>query len=289
MRALIFAADVAAALVLIGAVASAQDAATTPKSEHNQQGEDTLKTLDIVINNGHFTNDSGRDTEATIGNIVEYARQKYGMNIVLSPGVAGFEKYRMNIVLSPGVAGVVVKDVTVRDADIESFFQALTVATEMRINARQMSHGLWAVMGRSSSPRRVEVFNVSGYLQHQVGPRGTGGKAVEASLDEVKQIIVQTLSDLKQGQLSPEEQPSFQFHSGANMFIVIGTDQALDVAGKVVNALPGQRLTPRPDTAAFAPPGLPGPEPPREPGGPPGTPGPDAPPAKPRPPANPRL
>jgi len=275
MRALIFAADVAAALVLIGAVASAQDAATTPKSEHNQQGEDTLKTLDIVISNGHFTNDSRRDTEATIGNIVEYARQKS----------------HMDIVLSPGVAGVVVKDVTVRDADIESFFQALTVATEMRINARQMSHGLWAVMGRSSSPRRVEVFNVSGYLQHQVGPRGTGGKAVEASLDEVKQIIVQTLSDLKQGQLSPEEQPSFQFHSGANMFIVIGTDQALDVAGKVGNALPGQGLTPRPDTAAFAPPGLPGPgpEPPREPGDPPGTPGPDAPPAKPRPPANPRL
>src|SRR5437773_158157 len=113
MRGLIFAADVAAALVLFGAVASAQDAATTPKPEHNQQGDETLKKrVDIVISNGHFINDSGRDTEASIGNIVEYARQKY----------------RMNIALSPGVAGVVVRDVTVRGADIESFFQALTVA-----------------------------------------------------------------------------------------------------------------------------------------------------------------
>ena len=82
----------------------------------------------------------------------------------------------------------------------------------------------------------VEVFNLSGYLE-QLGKRDE--KDIAASLEKIKMIVSDTLNQVMQGNVQAEDQPSFQFHPGANLFIVIGPPQAIEVTTKVVNALPG--------------------------------------------------
>jgi len=90
-------------------------------------------------------------------------------------------------------------------------------------------------------PRRsVEVFNLSGYLQQL--PK-QDEKAVSENVNMLEVVINQTLEQLKPEGFSDEDgpYPDFQFHRGANLFIVIGPPIAIEVARKVVNALPGQQ------------------------------------------------
>jgi hypothetical protein len=82
----------------------------------------------------------------------------------------------------------------------------------------------------------VEVFNLSGYLE-QLGKRDE--KDIAASLEKIKMIVSDTLNQVMQGNVQAEDQPSFQFHPGANLFIVIGPPQAIQVTSKVVRELPG--------------------------------------------------
>ena len=183
-----------------------------------------VKKLNLVIRDGVFTNAGGQKQEATVQNLADFARARY----------------HQNIVLSPGAGSVVISDLKLDAADIDGFFQALTVASGGTISAGKAEFGetgLWAVTARDRAPRKVEVFNLTGYL-HSGSP---GGKDTGEKLEQLQTIILQTLHQLKLGRLGPGEEPSFQFHDGANLFVVIGTDEAVDVARKVIGALPVPR------------------------------------------------
>jgi hypothetical protein len=59
----------------------------------------------------------------------------------------------------------------------------------------------------------------------------------EAAIPLVQSIVAETLSEL-----TPEAQaeaPSFKFHPGASLLVVIGSPEAIDVASKILTALPG--------------------------------------------------
>jgi len=65
-------------------------------------------------------------------------------------------------------------------------------------------------------------------------------------LEQLKMIIMDTISALHS---NTAEQPDFQFHRGANLLVIIGSRDAVDVARKVVSALPGQAHLPQPQVS----------------------------------------
>jgi hypothetical protein len=174
------------------------------------------------------------------------------------------------IVLAPGLGQVQVRDLKLRNTDLPETLDALRVASGdafvwqngllqnppppvgpraidpstglpvLPASPREAS-SLYILTRNDASvagnPRRmVEVFNLSGYLE-QLGKRDE--KDIAASLEKIKMIVSDTLNQVMQGNVQPEDQPRFQFHPGANLFIVIGPPQAIEVTRKVVNALPG--------------------------------------------------
>lgn len=173
----------------------------------------------------------------------------------------------VNIVLAPELGQEQVKDLKLRSAQVPEALEALRVAsgdafvwqnglaqggslpgpvdpnTGLPISPPQgREQSSLYILSRNNSytpgnPRRmVEVFNLSGYLE-QLGKRDE--KEIAASLEKIKMIVSDTLNQVLQGNVHQEDQPSFQFHPGANLFIVIGPSQAIDVTRKVVDALPG--------------------------------------------------
>ena len=87
---------------------------------------------------------------------------------------------------------------------------------------------------RESKPS-AEVFNLSGYIQ-------TLGKVdddiIRQKIDDLLRLTRSTLvDDMK---MSPEDQPNFKYHPGTKLLIVIGKPEAIQLARKIINALPGQ-------------------------------------------------
>src|SRR5262249_13725151 len=180
--------NVALTLFLAGCLLAgmAARAAETPKPSPGEPPPESLqvghvKKLDLVIKDGQFTNASGQKQEATVENLVDYARTKF----------------HKNIVLSPGVGGIVISDLRLEAADIDGFARALQVASGMTVGVGKVQDGelgVWAVTGRDQSPRRVEVFNLTTYL----ALASPGGKETREKLEQLQRIILETLHQLKQ-------------------------------------------------------------------------------------------
>lgn len=197
----------------------------------------------------------GNHTEASLPRIVDELRDIYS---------------DANFVLAPGMESVVIGDLKLRSAALSETLEALRVASgEAFVWHNGLAPRMDPATGLPPAPmlvdpttglpqptasesslyfltrddvsqpnprRMVQVFNLSGYLE-QVGKRDRG--EISQSLEEIKGIIAETLVQATQGKLQPADAPSFQFHPGANLFIVIGTSQAVGITEKVINALPG--------------------------------------------------
>ena len=161
-----------------------------------------------------------------------------------------------NLAMAPELANVKIANLKLRATSLDEELEGLRVASGERfvwtrpeamaavdpttglptVPARGQS-ALYSLMpnesGRAAVTRRtVEVFNLGPYLQRK-------GAARDSSINEIEQIILATLRQIK-GDDSADEAPSYQFHSGANLLIVIGQPEALEVARKVLNALEGE-------------------------------------------------
>jgi hypothetical protein len=69
---------------------------------------------------------------------------------------------------------------------------------------------------------------------------------VERRVDEIVQLVDQTVAELNPGKPGPK--PLFRFHAGTNLLVVSGTREAVDITRKIVMALggfDGQGGTPR--------------------------------------------
>lgn len=226
--------------------------------------ESAQSGYDLEIKDGQLVNaPTGRGSEATLGNVVDALRDRYTTaNIVLAPGLAKLKlsdlKLRAGHLadeleairvasgakfdwMGPGSAGP--------NMPPESSGPAIDPTTGQPIAAAPTGTNTGLFVLREPTPttetaRTVEAFNIGPYLQwlrEKQDPKEAQDRReqeVARSLDELEKIVAVTLESLKQG--SSVEIPSFRFHRGANLLIVTGTQDAVEVARKVVNALPGQ-------------------------------------------------
>jgi hypothetical protein len=161
-----------------------------------------------------------------------------------------------NIAMSPELANVKIADLKLRATSLDDELEALRVAsgerfiwtrpgamaavdpsTGLSLARAPAQTALYSLVpneaGKFAASRRtVEVFNLGPYLQRK-------GAGRDSSIKEIEQIILATLRQMK-GEDSADDAPSYQFHSGANLLIVIGQPEALEVARKVLSALEGE-------------------------------------------------
>jgi hypothetical protein len=77
--------------------------------------------------------------------------------------------------------------------------------------------------------RTLEAFNIDPYLQwvqrKSDEASATRQDEVPRSLEELKAMIRDAISHLKENAASESDMPSFSFHLGANVLVVTGTNR----------------------------------------------------------------
>ena len=170
--------------------------------------------------------------------------------------------------IDPRVADVLVTDVTIRSDDPMTDLEALHTSSGGRFsivhepNLASASgvaeqNPLYSIVANSATDtkpsagddRQIECFNLTRYLERekalnkdetntnkgQPGGFGAAAHAAEA-IARLQEIIQKSIADF-----DPSiSQPHFQFYADAQMLIVVGPERAIDVAAKVIQALPGQ-------------------------------------------------
>ncbi len=256
----------AALLALAGTVAFAQTAGRNPESTarrdrapaDSQRNEPPTagSLFEIEITDGTFVW-KGKKVEAVLENVVDLLRERHN---------------GANIVLSPRLPRIRIANLRLRATNLEQELEALRVAsgnkfmwspgnnapltdpntgmplptpppgidpaTGLRAGSQAPLYILTETPGASETRRRVEVFNLSDYFSSLgSGQEEETQKLVNNSLDEIKKIVITTLEAMDQDHNATI---SFQFHSGANLLVVIGTPDAIEVAERVVAALQAQ-------------------------------------------------
>jgi len=215
-----------------------------------QAAEARKSAYDLEIVNGVLRGYKGEET-AKLGHVVDFLREQFPV---------------ANIVLSPGLADVPIADLKLRAGGLIDYLEALSVASGNRFSWERAgaqppavdpttglpvpnqpfdpNAGLFVLRQPNPTPeteRNVEVFNLTGYFE-QLGDKGKS--EWKNGLTQIEEIIASTLTRLQEARAAGPgaslEKPSFEFHSGANLLIVIGSNEALNVARRVVNALQGQ-------------------------------------------------
>jgi len=197
---------------------SGSTSATASAAEVNPQH------FTLEIRKGQIMEGDKQIGTASVGGILDYLRKK---------------NYDFTIALGPGVADVVVGDMILN----MDTFGNYAVGQAIAISASEplvFNTDFPALVLKDQQQRQVAVFNLSAYLN----PNGDADdKSIRTKLDSLTQIILHTLEDVNP--IDPGgKRLSFQFHAGANLLVVTGTEQAIKVAGQVVNALNPQRPLP---------------------------------------------
>jgi len=225
--------------------------ATTPLDEHLKVQDGAI----FVKLPGQSEWDRG-SAPATVGHAVKVLRAIYP---------------NATFAIDPRVLDVPVTDVIVRANDPITDLEALqtscggrfSIGHVLNINGGPEHNPLYKieyneVTGKKTSAeedRKIECFNLTGYLQRVkahdeneanpnkasgggfgVGGGGTPGFRAEQAVARLQDIIQKSISDF-----DPSiSQPHFQFYGDAQLLIVVGPQQAMEVAAKVIHALPSQ-------------------------------------------------
>jgi hypothetical protein len=211
-----------------------------------------LPTFDIQIENGklslaplagrsELTNFPGtKAVPATMENISRFLR-------ATDP--------HLSVILSPGTENVEISNLKIRTAMLPQLSDAINIASGNTVSGNggmRGGRGFFGPNGRqqiadttitftsrnSASRPTVEVFNLSGYIQ-SLGK--VDDKVIQQKLDEVQDMIMSTLKDMRIWNRTMEDAPNFKYHSGTKLLIVIGKPEAIEVARKIINALSGQQ------------------------------------------------
>lgn len=204
---------------------------------------------DIEISNGKLLLDNLKDkidlrakwgasssVDATLLNIVEVLRELHtNANITIAPGL---EKLRIG-------------DLKLRSSRLDNELQAVQLASGLKFDCvlARNSDATNPFFLLSAQPaeqtRKADVFNLSPYFQQLGEP---DAKEIDENIQRIRDLILKTYAELRP---DTTELPSFQFHPGANLLVVIGQPDALDVAQKCINAL--QQPFAAPGMSAAAP------------------------------------
>jgi hypothetical protein len=231
-------------LVRLGRAQEAPPAAPATNAEAKPVD---LNEYDLVIINGKLLR-PGSKVEATLGNVVDALGDRYK---------------DANIVLSQGLAKVKIADLKLRAGRLADELEGLRVASGDRFVVRgpdaptgpidpttglpapaNSGAGLFVLQEVPTTDRMVEAFNLGPYLDWLRAQRKDGAlneNQLRLSIQEVENIITGTLSEFKEG--ANGDKPLFEYHSGASLLVVIGSHEAVEIARKIVNALPGMPTT----------------------------------------------
>ena len=147
------------------------------------------------------------------------------------------------IAMDPKLADVPLADLKVRASDPAGDLEALRAAcgSQFELDASRRGMSLFTLTANgfferaqaaAARTRQIQVCSLAGYLEQR--PKDT---KEDSAVDQLQQVINETIGDLD----GTIPQPKFRFHADAKLLVVIGTPQAIDVAAKVINALPGQQ------------------------------------------------
>jgi hypothetical protein len=198
--------------------------------------------------------------DATLRNIVDVLRDLHS---------------DVNIAMAPGLERVRINDLKLRTTALEQELDALRIASGNKfvwvggnspltvdpMTGAPMSPGfstidpttglavnppprpgtpLYILSESQNSPesrRRVEVFNLGDYFNALASDSDSREKRIENSLKEIQNIVMATIESIDRDHVNTVD---FQFHSGANLMVVVGTPEALDITRQVVRALKKQ-------------------------------------------------
>jgi hypothetical protein len=191
---------------------------------------------DLDIANGTFRSGGRPQEQAMFGRTVQILRDKHP---------------EANIAMSPKLGGILIRDLKLRASDLDEELEALRVASEDQFvwNRRVPINGpaLYTLqpsehfVSESAAPRltQVEVFNMTSYFAHQANAPTNDAALVEYKekmIGDTRQIIIQTV----QMAGAPHALIDLQFHPGANLLVVGGTPDSIEIARKIINAMIGQ-------------------------------------------------
>lgn len=235
----------------------------TPAAQPAAKGSSVLPYM-LDIAEGKLLRSNGGRFDATLASVVDALRDIW-------PSV--------NIVLAPEVANLKLADLKLRSVgELSEALDALRVASGYSFEWRRGMPSARGMIdpatglpsqpaGESSlyvldlgidprgipekrSRRMVEVFNLSGYLDHLPSDDHQG--LVDRALQEIQQTVFETLDSVEGGNVSANDRAQFKFHPGTRLLVVTGPPDAIEVALKVVRAMTGSRASPE---------GVSGPEP----------------------------
>jgi hypothetical protein len=227
---------------------------------------------ELVIKDGvHILSTEGatqrmnKSEDATLENLVNFLLKRYtNDNIVLEPGVGEIRidnlKYRESD--DPSLGGGAIQ----AGGALQTELQALAVASGGKFKVRVQSYAVGGAMGMyflenthaKQNEKVVEVFNMASFIERRLNkiraerPSLTPQEFQDASAFDVarQQGEIEEICKSTAESLGLEIQNlSFKFYRDAQLLVVIGPPEAIDVARKVVDALLERSPESRPDVS----------------------------------------
>jgi hypothetical protein len=181
---------------------------------------------------------------ATVGNAVKALRKLY---------------VNATFAVDPRVAELPLTDLVVRANEPITDLAALRTACGGRFNLGVEPNSLYTLQRNNSTDldpskkedRNIECFNLTGYLGRIITPEDEKNQQTDEAkaqakdkraqqtreaVDQLKSIIADTIKDFD----ATIGEPHFQFYGQAQLLIVTGSHRAIEIAAKVIHALPGQ-------------------------------------------------
>ncbi|HVU38123.1 MAG TPA: hypothetical protein VHC95_07290 [Opitutales bacterium] len=228
------------ASLLLTAPAFAADN-TVGASGNNSLAAESAKPapFTLEIRNGSIIEDGKPAVPATVGNILEYVKKHNApFDLALGSGVANVTVGDMIMHLnSPSSMPPADSGETREGYEASKLCAAITSSASVPLTEQNIGNGF--ALRLISPDLQVQVFNLANYLNPN-GSTQPADKDVQASVQEklaaLREIILNTLSNLNPNAPSAPT-VKFQFHEGANLLVVTGDEQAIDVTKKVVDAL----------------------------------------------------
>ncbi len=208
--------------------------------------EPTSHQWDLRIAGGQLLPKEGRPTPATLRNVVDYLVELQPANVVLAPSLSEVEIVDLKLAGLRWEGALEALRIASGNVFIWSSqppAEAIDPATGMPMRPTSPGEASLYVLEpapggpRPHNERAVEVFNLSGYLA------GKEGNQIAETLDELKLILGESLHQVWAGSrpspVPAEPVPSVRFHSSAKLLVVVGTPPQIEIARKIILALPG--------------------------------------------------
>jgi hypothetical protein len=202
----------------------AAQATTAPREEHLkvEQGAIFFRLPGKAWNNGI--------SPANVGNAVKALRALY-------PDAT--------FAVDPRVAELPLTDLVIRANELNTDLWALRTACGGGFDLggdgslHLLQHNKSTEFNASKSgDRKIECFNLTGYLERmKKSEENKREPQTEKAIAELQSIIENTIKDFDDTIAAPH----FRFHPQAQLLIVTGSQRAIEVAARVIHALPGQQ------------------------------------------------